>query len=166
MPLTDEEEVEELQGLIGGIPRGLFVKLEMAHQNRHLADDVRRDRREIDATRQRRREEQAVRTEALRVKAHKSSAEAAEGFRERVAAQGALVREETRLLTEARSRHKAMADAKAHTQVEASYARRQALRDNAVRACTPPPPPTFIPVTAPAAATCRCRRLAAAAAGP
>lgn len=133
MSKSEAEELEELQGMIGGIPRGLYVRLEMAQENRHRADAVRNDRREIDATRQRRKEEQALRTEELRLKAHKSSAEAAEQHRLRVEEQGELVREETRALDEARQTLKAEERAKAQKQVEASYARRQALRDNAVR---------------------------------
>ena len=56
-PKTEEEELEELQGMIGGVPRGMYIKLCEAQRNRDLADEVRRERDEINALRQRRAEQ-------------------------------------------------------------------------------------------------------------
>ena len=75
---SEEEELEELQGMIGGVPRGMFVKLQIAQQNRNAADDVRREKAELMALRARRAQEQDERIERLRLKRESSQTAAAE----------------------------------------------------------------------------------------
>lgn len=38
---SEDQELEELQGMMGGVPRGMYIKLEQAQKNRDLADKVR-----------------------------------------------------------------------------------------------------------------------------
>ena len=45
---SEEEELAELQGLIGGVPRGMYIKLQQAQKNRDLADRVRKEREELE----------------------------------------------------------------------------------------------------------------------
>ena len=67
-------QLEELQGMIGGVPRGMFIKLKEAQKNRDLADRVRREKEEINALRERRAQEQKDRMDALRAKRERESA--------------------------------------------------------------------------------------------
>lgn len=91
---TEEEELEELQGMIGGVPRGMFVKLQIAQQNRNAADDVRREKAELMALRARRAQEQDERIERLRLKRESSQTAAAEAHRLRIEELGRAAREE------------------------------------------------------------------------
>ena len=58
MAKTDKEEVEELQGMFGGIPRGWYIKLQVAQSNRHKANVVRKDREELNQLMAERQREQ------------------------------------------------------------------------------------------------------------
>ena len=102
-PKTEEEELEELQGMIGGVPRGMYIKLCEAQRNRDLADEVRRERDEIDALRQRRAEEQKERMDRLREKREQRHEAAKLAHKNKIEEIGRQVREEVRQLEELRN---------------------------------------------------------------
>lgn len=77
---TDDIVVEDLeapsQGMVGGIPIGLFRKLEIAQKNRNLADEVRKDKEELARLKQKRNEEAVARAARLKEKRATRHAEA------------------------------------------------------------------------------------------
>ena len=91
---TEAEEIEELQGMLGGVPRGMFMKLQIAQQNRNAADVVRKERQDLMDLRARRAQEQDERIDRLRAKREASSTSAAAAHRERIAELGRAAREE------------------------------------------------------------------------
>ena len=95
---TEEEELEELQGMIGGVPRGMYIKLREAQKNRDLADQVRREREEIAALREKRAQEQKERIDALRAKREQKQTEAKAAHRRKIEEIGQQVRQEVKTL--------------------------------------------------------------------
>ena len=95
---TEEEELEELQGMIGGVPRGMYIKLREAQKNRDLADQVRREREEIAALREKRAQEQKERIDALRAKREQKQTEAKAAHRRKIEEIGQQVRQEVKEL--------------------------------------------------------------------
>ena len=103
VPKTEEEELEELQGMIGGVPRGMYIKLCEAQRNRDLADEVRRERDEIDALRQQRAQEQKERMDRLREKREMRHEAAKLAHKNKIEEIGRMVRQEVRELEEMRN---------------------------------------------------------------
>ena len=99
---TEEEELEELQGMIGGVPRGMYIKLKEAQKNRDLADRVRREKEEIAALRERRAQEQKDRMDALRAKREKRHDEAKAAHKKKIEELGQQVRQEVKELEQQR----------------------------------------------------------------
>ena len=93
---SEEEELEELQGMIGGVPRGMFIKLKEAQKNRDLADRVRREKEEIAALRERRAQEQKERMYALRAKREQKHEAAKLAHRNKIVELGNAVRQEVK----------------------------------------------------------------------
>ena len=93
---SEEEELEELQGMIGGVPRGMFIKLKEAQKNRDLADRVRREKEEIAALRERRAQEQKERMDALRAKREQKHEAAKLAHRNKIVELGNAVRQEVK----------------------------------------------------------------------
>ena len=79
----DAAAAEEIQGQVGGIPRGMYIKLQLAQQNRNAADAVRLERKQLDEQKQKGLDEQAARIERLRAKREQRHTEAAEQHRKR-----------------------------------------------------------------------------------
>ena len=80
----------------GGVPRGLFMKLQLAQKNRNGADAVRQQRKELDELKAKRLEEQAERIERLKQKRATKHAEARQEHLAHVQSIGAAVRREVR----------------------------------------------------------------------
>ena len=91
-----EVEDEDLQGMIGGVPRGMYIKLQQAQKNRNAADEVRREREELMALKQQRYEEQAERINRLRAKREQRHTTAADQHRSHVDSVAAEVRAQVR----------------------------------------------------------------------
>ena len=82
--------------MIGGVPRGMFIKLKEAQKNRDLADRVRREKEEIAALRERRAQEQKERMDALRAKREQKHEAAKLAHRNKIVELGNAVRQEVK----------------------------------------------------------------------
>jgi len=91
MAVEDFEE-EDMQGMVGGIPKGLYKKLELAQKNRNAADAVRKQKEEIAALKLKRAQDQEERIERLKAKRASSSAQAKQEHQAHVQSIGAEVR--------------------------------------------------------------------------
>jgi len=87
---------EAMQGQVGGIPRGMYIKLQLAQQNRNAADAVRLERKQLDELKQKGLDEQAARIERLRAKREQRHTEAAEQHRKHIAEVSNGVREQVK----------------------------------------------------------------------
>ena len=99
---SEEEELAELQGMLGGVPRGMYIKLKEAQKNRDLADQVRREKAEIDALREKRAQEQKERMDALRAKRETKHDAAKLAHKQKIESLGQQVRQEVKELEQAR----------------------------------------------------------------
>ena len=97
---SEEEELEELQGMIGGVPRGMYIKLKEAQKNRDLADRVRKEKEEIAALREERAREQKERMDRLREKREKKQEAAKTAHKNKIDEIGRMVRQEVKELEE------------------------------------------------------------------
>jgi hypothetical protein len=104
---SEEEELAELQGMIGGVPRGMYIKLQQAQKNRDLADQVRKDKEELKVLQERRAAEQKDRMDRLREKRESKHEAAKAAHKAKIDAIGAQVREEVRELEATRDANKA-----------------------------------------------------------
>ena len=89
-------EDEGMQGMEGGVPKGLFIKLQIAQKNRDAADAVRKQKEDLAALKLKRLEDQAARVERLKQKRATRHAEAKQQHIDHIASVGAEVRAEIR----------------------------------------------------------------------
>ena len=99
---SEEQELEELQGMIGGVPRGMYIKLKEAQKNRDIADRVRKEKEEIAALREERAREQKERMERLREKREKKQEAAKAAHKSKIDEIGRMVRQEVKELEQQR----------------------------------------------------------------
>ena len=115
---SEEEELAELQGMIGGVPKGMYIKLQQAQKNRDLADKVRKEREELDALKKQRAEELKERMDALRVKRETKQEAARLAHANKIKEIGANVRAEVKQLEQQRDDLKKAHWADARVRVE------------------------------------------------
>ena len=115
---TEEEELAELQGMIGGVPKGMYIKLQQAQKNRDLADRVRKEREELEQLKAQRAAELKERMEALRIKRETKQEASRLAHQNKIKEQGARVREEVLQLERQRDDMKAAHWQEARVRVE------------------------------------------------
>ena len=115
---TEEEELAELQGMIGGVPKGMYIKLQQAQKNRDLADRVRKEREELEQLKAQRATELKERMEALRIKRETKQEASRLAHQNKIKEQGARVREEVLQLERQRDDMKAAHWKEARVRVE------------------------------------------------
>ena len=115
---SEEEELAELQGLIGGVPRGMYIKLQQAQKNRDLADRVRKEREELEQLKAKRAAELKERMDALRIKRETNQEAARAAHANKIKEQGQRVREEVQQLERQRGDLKAEHWRQARVRVE------------------------------------------------
>ena len=128
---TEEEELAELQGMIGGVPRGMYIKLQQAQKNRDFADQVRKERQELEELKAQRAREQKERIDRLRAKREQKHEEAKEAHRAKVERIGRETREEVKNLEAMRDHLKAEHWKEANARVMAGGSRLDARLDEA-----------------------------------
>ena len=93
--ITLEGEEDE-QGMIGGIPMGLYKKLQLAQKNSDAADAVRKEKAELAALKKKRAEDQAARIEKLKAKRATRHAEAKQEHLDHVQSVGQETRKQVK----------------------------------------------------------------------
>lgn len=117
-PKSEEEELAELQGMIGGVPRGMYIKLQQAQKNRDFADQVRKEKEELKVLQEQRAAEQKDRIDRLRAKREQKQEAAKLAHKNKVKQIGEETRQEVKNLEAARDAQKAEHWREARVRVE------------------------------------------------
>jgi len=91
--VIEDVDDADVQGMVGGIPKGLYKKLELAQKNRNAADEVRKEKEDLAALKKQRAADQAARIERLKQKRATRHAEAKQDHQAHQQSIGAEVRE-------------------------------------------------------------------------